>query len=88
MSDDKQGEKPDGFCPKTLETFLVQAEVALSGHGSLHVVLEHLNAGRAALALVGLKTLRRNPGEHAGLTEAVERMVYATICPYHREPLP
>lgn len=83
MSLEKKGAKQDGICPQTLETFLVQAEVALSGHGSLHAVLEHLNAGRAALALVGLKALRRSTGEHEGLTRAVERMVYATICPYH-----
>lgn len=81
MSLEKKGAKQDGICPQTLET--LQAEVALLGHASLHAVLEHLRAGRAAVALAGIKALRRSAEEHVGLTQEVERMVYATICPYH-----
>lgn len=83
MTIEKQGLKPDGFCPKTLETFLVHSEVMLGGHDSLGAVLEHLSAGKFALALSHMKVLKREAGMPHSLFQAVEHQVYAAICPHH-----
>ncbi len=83
MTIEKQGLKQDGFCPRTLETFLVHSEVMLGGHDSLRAVLEHLSAGKFSLALSRMEALRREADMPPPLFQAVEHQVYAAICPHH-----
>lgn len=72
-----------GFCPQVLESFLMGAEVVFGGHDELCAVLEHLRAGQFIVALGFIKRFKYRSNAPERLIAAVERRVYASMCPHH-----
>ncbi len=71
-----------GFCPKAMGIFFVGAEVVFGGHRDLQAALEYLTAGNTTLAVSSIKVCRYRPNQPRALLFAVERQIYASICPY------
>ena len=82
MSDEEQGAEPIGFCPEVMETFFLCAGVFFLGSISLRTVLEYWRAENYTLALARLKALKYSGEQMEELTDAVEELVYASICPH------
>ncbi len=82
MSDEEQGTEPIGFCPEVMETFFLCAGVFFLGSISLRTVLEYWRAENYAMAIVHLKALKYGGKRIDELTDAVEELVYASICPH------
>ena len=78
----------EGFYPDVLETFFRTAEVFLLAweQPKLWEVVEHVIRGQTSMAIFILKMMRctGSPVLYSPFFIGVERLVYASICPYHK----